>query len=316
MNQILYEDTVKAPTDIKKIVKFFAIAIIIFAIALIAVGVVSIMSKNAGRRISTVPPVISVEVEDTNLKLIITHDSQIDKVVYRWNNDEEKTILGQNREKIEYLIEIPVGINNFTMQVTDVNGLSSSFNGTYTNNGGVDIQKPTIELNKSEEERTIYIRAEDETEISYVTYRWNDEEDNKIEVADTTSNTIIEANIPVPEEAGEHVLKITAVDSNGNQEEVSRTIKILSRANKPTIETPIQYGNNLTVTVKDEEGLERIEYKINNEKYVWKKNPEYEDLKEFVYTLTLPEGESKVTITVYNKAGLVEKYVCRCKYEP
>lgn len=312
MNQILYESTESQPVNIKKIIRFFCIAIIIFGVALLGGGIYGMVQENAKKApVSRTKPIISASVfEDDSVRIYITHDKPIEKVVYSWNDGEDITILGRNRTSIEELIDIPMGENVLYLRVIDQIGVEETYTNTYVySNNGVDIIKPTIELSVQEAEKQIKITATDETQIAYITYRWNNEEETRIDTTDE-SKTVIEINIPILK--GENDLTVIAVDSNNNTETKIQKCKAYTR---PVIKTPRQFGQNLTITVTDEEGLDYVEYTVNGKKYKWVSKTE--DRKEWTHVQKLEPGVSEIVIEAYNKAGIkATTFHGRCVYTP
>ena len=310
MNQILYEDTQSKPTDIKKIILFFSIALIIFGILLLGEGIFGIVEENSKEvLISTEKPVLTASVvQDKYVRIYVTHDKAINNIKYNWNDGEEITINGRNNDSIEQLIEMPIGENVLHLTVTDSIGIQETYTNTYLYNpGGIDILKPSIAI--SREENMIKITATDETEISYITYRWNNEEEVRVDATDE-SKTIIETLIPVIR--GDNDLTIIAVDSNNNTETKIQHCQAYSR---PVIATPRQFGENLTITVTDEEGLDYVEYSINGKKYRWVSSTD--DRKEWTHVQKLEPGESEIIIEAWNKAGIeAVKFHGKCVYTP
>ncbi len=314
MNQILYEDVKSQPTDIKKIIRFFSIAVIIFGVALLGGGIYGVMQDNKKNEpLSTNKPIISASVfEEDSVRIYVTHDKPIDRIVYNWNNDEAITILGRNRTSIEELIDMPIGQNVLNLTVIDNIGIQETYTNTYVlSNNGIDIIKPTITLSQVEVEgeKQIKITANDETEISYITYRWNNEEETKIDTTDE-SKTIIETSIAIPR--GENDLTVIAVDSNNNTETRIQKCKAFPR---PVIKTPRQFGENLTITVTDEEGLDYVIYSVNGKKYKWVSTTE--NRTEWTHVHKLEPGESEIIIEAWNKAGIeAVKFHGKCVYTP
>ena len=311
MNQILYENTGSKPANIKNIILFFNIAIIIFGIALVGFGSYGIVQWLQSRvPVSTNKPVINASVvEDTSVKISVTHDKAIEKISYSWNNGEEETILGRNRQAIDYLIDMPFGENVLNISVVDSLGITASFTNTYVYSNGVDIQSPTIELSALEDDKQIHILAMDETEIAYITYRWNEEEETRIDSTDE-SKTVIETNIDIPK--GENELTVVAVDGNNNMETKTQKCVVLT---KPVIEIPRQHGEELTITVRDEQGLDYVEYTVNGKKYKWVSSTD--NRKEWTHTQKLDPGENEIIINAYNKSGIEAiTFRGKCIYTP
>lgn len=312
MNQILYDNQETNPTHTKKIVRFFCVAIIIFGLTLTGVGVFGMVQEHAKKApvVRTKPSITVRLFEEDTVCIYVTHDKEINKILYSWNDGEDITILGRNRTSIEELINLPEGENVFNLRVIDSIGEEATYTNTYVYSAtGVDIEKPSIQLSVLSEDKQIKITAIDETEISYITYRWNNEEETRIDVADE-SKTIIETSIPIKK--GENDLTVVAVDSNNNTETKIQKCKAFTR---PTIKKPRQFGNQLTITVTDEEGLDYVEYTVNGKKYKWISKTE--DRKEWTHVHTLEEGISEIVINAKNKAGIeANTFRGKCKYTP
>jgi hypothetical protein len=308
MNQILYEDTGEKTVEIGKVIKFFAIAMIIFGIALIGSGVYGLMSSNKNQ-VQKPPkgakPEIYVNVhEDDSIKINVIHDKAINKILYSWNQNEDQTILGQGRNQIEEIIDMPFGENVLTVRVIDIAGVESTHTGTYVLDNGIDIQKPTIDL--SVVDGKIKITAKDETEIAYITYRWNSEDETKVEETDE-SKTIIETLITI--QKGENDLTVIAVDKNNNTETKVQKFKAVT---KPVIKVR-QVGQDLTITATDEIGLKRIEYTLNGKK----SRVQVAETAEWVYTIKLEPGVNEVIIEAINTNDVAsDTFRGRATYNP
>lgn len=312
MNQILYEENQTSKTDINKIKIFFAIVLIIFGVSLAGGGTWGLVTKfNSGQKliVGTKPQVETNIFEDDQILIKVTHDKAIEKILYSWNDEADNIILGRGRSSLEELIEMPVGENLLNIRVIDIAGEETSHIQTYSLSSGVDIQKPTIEL--SVVGSNIKIIAQDETEISYITYRWNNEEEQTVNTTDLTGMKI---EVTVPIIRGENSLTVIAVDANNNTETKIEKFNAVSR---PTIKVT-QYANKLTITIEDEQGLEKVEYNLNGQNYRWTKRED--DSSEWTYwtcEIEIPEGDSKIIINAWNKAGAqANEFRGRCNYTP
>ncbi len=307
MNQILYENVEKKVVDIKKIVIFFSIAVMVFGMALVGIGIYRNMSNTkvpGGTTEEVTKPIISANMNEDTVIIKVSHDKDIERIIYSWNNGEEYTILGRNRKEVEETIDMPVGENILNVKATDVNGQESTYTQTFVLNNGVDIEKPTIDLNVTGNQ--IKITAKDETAISYITYRWNNEDETKVDVTDE-SNTIIETTIPIKK--GENSLTVIAIDSNNNSETKIQNFKAVT---KPIIEVH-QYGKELVIKVTDEVGLKKVIYSVNGVKYRWT-CPE-EGRTEWTHTQELSEGQNTIIIEVWNTNDVeADKFQGRCNY--
>lgn len=307
MNQILYEDVQTKSTDISKIIRFFAIAIIIFGIALVTGGVYGFLNQNTSSKpVEATKPTIYVSTyEEEYIQIRVSHDKEIDKIFYSWNDEEEITIAGNKKTNIEETIDWPSGENQLKIRVIDINGIEQTYKQTYLLNYGQDIEKPTIKFSEPIDNK-IVLTATDETELLYLTYRWNNEEETTVEETDA-SKTVITATIPIME--GENTLTVIAVDNNNNETKEEKTYKAYK---KPVIKVR-QFGQELQITVTDENGLDNIKYSINGEEQTWKATSEEKEWKE---TIQLEQGETKIIITATNVKEINNTFKGKCEYNP
>ena len=184
MNQILATSTPTAkktktkrssgPADIRKVVKVFAITMMIFGVFMIGTGSYAIYKDNENKNAEITKPVIteSLNEDSTAVILTVTHDKAIDRIEYSWNDGEVQTITGNGRKYIEQEIEIPGGTNNLNVKAVDIQGQEISTDKEYT---AEEIINLAISGSK------LKITAENETQIAYMTYRWDEEEEQRIE---------------------------------------------------------------------------------------------------------------------------------------
>ena len=155
MNQILQVEEKKnnyrssSTVDIKKIVLFFAIAILIFGAILLVQGVYSIYLRQINKTVKPNNPVIDIKeptitlTEDKeNNQLIINIESEIPiaHLIYSWNNQSSETIEESGKTSIEEKINIPAGDNTLNLSVVDSNGQETKRQENYS----VEQTKPII----------------------------------------------------------------------------------------------------------------------------------------------------------------------------
>ena len=283
------------PIAIGSILKFFAIAMSIFGILLVGVGGYSIYKGQSNQKDENIEPTISIENKtDNTIMLKITHKKNIDRVEYNWNNNEKIVINGNNGKYLEKEINIPSGTNTLHVLVIDIDGKEMTYEKQYELESNIDI---VVSGNK------IRITSEGDKTISYMTYRWDEEEEKTIQINSTSVDEEIEAI------KGLHTLTVILVDEDNNTDTKQQKINGVS---KPKIVMGIdEQKEHFVIQASDEEKLSKIEFILNkkeNQKYVL--NLENKDLKEIQYRLPddlkLKDGENIIEVTVYNSSGVSE----------
>lgn len=296
MNQILATSTPTAkktktkrssgPADIRKVVKVFAITMMIFGVFMIGTGSYAIYKDNENKNAEITKPVIteSLNEDSTAVILTVTHDKAIDRIEYSWNDGEVQTITGNGRKYIEQEIEIPGGTNNLNVKAVDVQGQEISTDKEYT---AEEIINLAISGSK------LKITAENETQIAYMTYRWDEEEEQRIDINATT----VDQEIDIP--MGEHNLTVILVDINN--ETITKEQKVKG-VTKPNIEIRLDEAKeNYLITITDDTGIQKIDVIIRGEERTIESNGE----KELKYKIGLNEGdENRLEITAYNADGI------------
>ena len=275
------------PADIKSVVRVFAVVMLIFGIFMVGTGSYAIYSDSVNRAEEVTKPVISEALSEdgTSVALTVTHDKAIDRIEYYWNDDEVQTITGNGRREIEVDIEIPGGTNTLHVTAFDAQGQEISTDKEYTTENVIEMSISGSKLQ---------ITAENDTEISYMTYRWDDGEETTVDINSTTVNE--EIDVPM----GTHTITVILVDVNN---ETIRKEQTVMGTTKPTISIEIDdTQENYLITISDETGLERVDFVIRGEeRTVTVENGE----KELKYKLALNEGdENRLEITAYNVDGI------------
>ncbi len=292
MNQILAtsEATSKKkrsePADIKTVVKVFAIVMIIFGAFMIGTGSYAIYKDNESKNSEVTKPTITETLKDEKTVLVaVAHDKAIDRIEYKWNDGEVQTVTGNGRKNIEIEVEIPGGTNTLNVRAVDINEQEIFTDIEYT---AEDIIKLAVSGSK------LKITAENETEISYMTCRWDDEEEQRIDINSKT----VEQEIDIP--MGEHNLTVILVDVNN--ETITKEQKVKG-VTKPVIEIGADdTKENYLVTITDETGLDKVEVTLRGES----RTVTVEDnAKEVKYRFPLKENDENILeITAYNVDGI------------
>lgn len=311
MNQILSleldkDKGKKGQADIKKVIIFFVVVLVVFGGILIGKSVYSMIKGEPEEKvISNLKPQVNVEQEEEKLNIEITHTIELSKAEYRWNEEEEQEIDLEGETEFEETIDIPVGNNKFYIKITDSQGHFTEFESDYTN----DVNKPQISIEASGEK--IKITAKDNNELSYVTYSWDDGEEQRVEV-DSESKAQIEFEIDILR--GKHVLKVTAV----NIDNVSTTEEQETAAGsepKITLEQDSNDRKYLIIYVDDVDGIARLDYTLNGEEYTTNDITSM-NLKELTYKQELKEGNNVIKAKVTNINGITTEKEATCQYDP
>ena len=275
------------PIAINSILKFFSIALIIFGIFMIGTGSYS-MYKNSQEDVSKVKPTIYVEeISETELLLKVSHSKSLSKITYNWNSEQIIEIECNGEKEITQEIEIPKGTNILNIYASDINGQEVRYERQYS-------LKANIDINIEVEGNNLKVTATGQDELAYMTYRWDDEEETKVDINDTK----IEQKIEIPK--GLHTLTVIVVDKNNQTETKEQEVKGVT---KPKLEVTTDGSANFIIRASDEQGLKRIELIIDETK---KYKADLTGRTEFEYKVPLKEGENKLEVTIYNENDISE----------
>ena len=221
-------------------------------------------------------PVISVEAiegDESTILLKTTSNIGIETVVYQWNDGKKTTLTGNGGKYLEQKVQIPSGSNVLNITVVDSQNQESTYSKKY-------------ELNSN-----IKLEYAGETEISYLTYRWDDQDENKIDINSKTINQEIDTL------NGKHTLTIIVVDVNNHTE---TKVQQTNGVSIPTID--IRFNEDKTsyiINVKDDVELKEVIITLDEDdskKYGQKING-----KEFQFEIALKEGsDNKMKVQVTN----------------
>lgn len=258
MNQILItgEEKIKRKKEkkvlpVKAIVSFFAICIIILGICMISCSVYAKDKINEIVEANTKPQVEINRNDDNNtIEINVNHVRGITQIAYRWNDEEETVIDGNNQKNVSETIDLLGGQNTLTVTVTEENGESVTYEKQYKA-GNI----PTIKLEAVS--NGVQLTSTSESTIKYIVYSWDDGEEQKIEVGDSSYEGII--NAP----KGEHMLKITVVDENNM--EAKKEQKVVGDT-EPTLTVKPDYVNgkvSFVIDAEDDELIRTVEITHN-----------------------------------------------------
>lgn len=305
MNQILLTDndnnkkkssSKNNANDIKKIIRFFAVVILVFGVAIGGVYGYKIYNNNKEKDKKVSKPQVETRENDSGITIIANSEVGISKIIYSWDDIETEELAVNGSSSYEKLIDKPDGMSTLKVKIIDQNGQEENKIFTYESN------EETIEIDVSIVEegelKKIKIVTTSESPLEYIEYNWNDEEKVRVEAQnaeDTKMETIIDINTQ------KSILTVTAVDCNNNSETINKPFKWV---NNPVIEVT-KDGDKLYMKMSHDKGFEKIEFNVNGKEYTYDENSKGYDAekKEIEYYFNLIEGENTVII----KATSTEK---------
>lgn len=308
MNQILFVQDKKRnnPADTKKIVLFFAVTIIVFGLILFGQGVYGVYKNNSNK------PVKKEEETKTQIQLTQTETGEvlitvegkvgISELIYNWNSDASQTISGNAKTTIQETITMPVGENTLTVKVIDVNGEETTKQDTFT----LNVDKPEISLALVGSNLKITVNSK--VDLSNVTYKWNSEEEQKMEMLTFEDKTKFEKEIEIPK--GQNTLLVTATDIYNNKSEKSQEIKGVTKPKS----RPVIQGEYIFFEVVADENISLVEFVFNGKNY--RIGPEViKESKRVTYRMKLEKGKNFLKIKTTTVSGIVGEDVWKYEYK-
>lgn len=292
--QVKKEKKEKKVVPINGIVSFFAITIIILGICMISGSVYAKDKINSVVEANAKPQVeINRNDEDNTIEINVQHIRNITKIVYRWNDEEETVLYGKNGESsknVSKTIDLIGGKNTLSVGITEENGETVTYEKTYTAGNIPEIKLEAVS-------NGVKVIATSETTIDYISYNWDDGEEEKITVGDKN----YEGTINAPR--GQHTLKIEVVDTNNMKANKTQTVV---GDTEPTLEIKPQYVDGkvaFVINASDDEKITKVEITHNGgEKQVI-------DVNDLTYKkdIIMTTGETNTLIvTVTNLNGLAK----------
>jgi hypothetical protein len=314
MNQILSFQTAKSSKEqIKKIIKFFSIFIILFSLVLIVEGVFRYKELKNNTKVRIDTPDISVEKNDGIVGLTINSKIGINEITYYWNDGLPDTIKQNGENEVYIERDIPTGTNELYLEIIDSQGNTIKYDPikivydeetTDDEDWEVavtkDSTKPTVTLNSANGKITI--NASDNVKMSYITYSWNGEEETKVTGLSDDEKSLT-ADIEVPK--GNNKLTVKAYDKADNETILEKDV---IGVNGPSISV-VKENNQIIVNVEDELGITKITYNFNGEEKT------IEDINEtsYEFKLDLVDGENYIIVDAYN-SNAKNEYKGKTKY--
>lgn len=275
-------------SNISSIIKVFAVSLILFSIFAIgnaSYGLYKSIENKNGLINEPIKPTISVESinETQNIILLkVSSETGINKVTYQWNDEQEVTLKGNGGKYIEQKIQIPNGTNNLNISAIDTQGNENTYTKQYKINSKINLGATN--------EGKIKVTYSGDVEISYMTYRWDDQEETKVDINDTEIDYDIETL------SGRHKLTVVVVDVNNTTE---TKVQETNGISVPKIEISLNEEETAyIIKVTDEIELKEVIVTLDedeNKKYGQKVSG-----KEFQFEIALREGENRMKVEVTN----------------
>ena len=274
------------PVAIKSILKFFAIAMLIFGIFTIGTGAYAVFKNQSEQQEQNLEPSISIEDKDEETILL--------KVVeYRWNDEESTVVNGNNGKYIEKQIKVPSGKNTLHVLVVDEDGKEIPYEKQYERESKINFE---VSGNK------IKIIYEGDKKVSYMTYRWDEEEEKTIQINDTKIDQEIDAI------KGLHTLTVIVVDEDNNTD---TKVQKINGVSKPKITVAVDDAKqHFVIKASDDEKITTIVFRLNqddNQYYTLNiADMNYNDI-QYVLPMELQSGENTIEVTIKNASGVTEE---------
>ena len=299
MNQILFTQDKRNSNsqDTKKIVLFFAVSLIIFGFILFGQGVYGIVKKDS-TQVNKDDETTTISLQQNNSgEVIINVNSQtiISELIYYWNSEASQTISGNGNTTMQQIITMPAGQNTLTVKTIDVNGKQKTETQTFK----LDVDKPNISL--SVIGNKIKIAVDSKADLAYITYKWNNEQEKKMDMTTFEDKTKFETEIEIPK--GKNTLLVTATDIYENKSEKSQEVKGIA---KPVFAKPVINEPYITFTVTSEDDdIKTIEFFYNGKNYKITEDAikKSQNAKKVSYKLTLEKGKNTLIVKATTQNG-------------
>lgn len=319
MNQILQVQEKRnknksSSVDIKKVILFFSVCLIIFGIIMIGQGAYSVYQNQINKPVEPdqgenldileyIPDILLTQTEDNKLKINVNSQIAISHIIYNWNNDNAVTLDELGKTNIEEIIDIPAGESVINISIIDTNGKETKKQATYI----VEQSKPVIEL--SVVGNNIKIIVTSEVELSYVTCKWNLEEEQKYDMITFENKKKFEKELEIPK--GQNTLKIVAVDNNEVKTEKSQEIKGIAKLKDPKV---IVSGEYISFSFNAEENMKTVEFIFNGKKYLMNTDT-FGTTKEVKYKMKMISGWNYLKIIGKTENGAENTTIWKYEYK-
>lgn len=238
--------------------RIFGAALIVFGLVMFIFGLIGTITYFTTPKGPVIDyPVITTMQSDNIVTLNIKNDVVIDYIEYNWNENPIQEFNGEGKAEITRDITIPAGENVLTLNIVDINGKMTKRSKVFTGEFVPDTTPPALEVVVVGSKINITAKAVSETKLSYLTYKWNDDQEIILEA--TGDQTSIETSIDVMN--GTNTLTIVVVNEKGIKKEQVNEYKGIK---KPVITvTRDEEGLYLLMSITHEAGIKSAEIMFN-----------------------------------------------------
>ena len=271
------------PIEIKNIVRFFSVAMIIFGLTLIGKGSYA-MYKDAKASDKNSIPTVSYTRVNASAIIKIKSTNKITNFKYTWNNSEETVIPVEATSHEE---EIPLLNENSTLNMTieDETGRAIRYSKEFIIEG-MDLGEASIEISKAKGQ--VKITARDDKKMAYIVYQINNDNPVRVDRTETEDKTM---NYIIPLEPGQYKLKVTAYDTSNNFKVAEETdIRV---SHKIDISFGVDQSRQVYIIVKNVDGIKDIEGSLNGQEF------KFNDVNNTEVKIPVNPRKGKNTIRVH-----------------
>lgn len=281
--------------EIAKIIRFFAIFIMVFGLCLIGHSSYALYRDIKASNTENLASISITRINDT-LNVDVKSVYNIENFKYSWENSEQRSIPENSKSFTEEII-LPSENSILTIILEDETGRAV----TYTKEvilDGIDIAKPSISIDQ--QATSIRVKAEDETEIAYMTYKIDNGREITVNKNNDTDKTIEYAITQDEIGRGTHTITATAVDSSGNSSTDENEVVISTE--RPEIKNLYvdQENGQLIIEAADADGIQSIEVNLNGAVH----KIDNVNRTDATFSLKLIEGTNTLSIKIQNVNGL------------
>ena len=341
MNQILDHSGPKKikmhknPEDTAKIIRVYAIIIIVFAICFIAKGSYTVVNNNKLKKVSNVSkyngPLIVLKADEDILEIEVSYDSSIEEVSYQWyrgnvslseieeyentetetdlneeddeeSTDDENTIkrLGDPQTQKgtgENLIRLQnIGIPRGDTTIHIIAKAQGNVINEFVQNYHTDVGVDKIKPTIKIQTQGTKLIATATDETEMDFIVYSINDESEVQVKERLDKKTIKAEIEL-DTVKDNNLRISAVDKGKNTSVYTQEIAVY--AGKPTIEFAAEPDmSKIYVNVKYEKGITKIEYDLNGEvNEIELDNPK----KEYEFEIDSVEGHNLLNVKAFTE---------------